>query len=79
METPIDWLQRRINTVVHLDDLQKKLINHYIMRAKAMERTELIEAFEHGYNACDLDEALEINQTMFSGERYYNDHFNQNK
>jgi len=35
------------------------------------EKEQIIEAYDKGYKACDLDEALEINKTMFSGERYY--------
>ena len=35
------------------------------------EKEQIIEAYDRGYKACDLDEALEINKTMFSGERYY--------
>jgi len=35
------------------------------------EKNQIVEAYDRGYKACDLDEALEINKTMFSGERYY--------
>jgi hypothetical protein len=35
------------------------------------EKEQIIEAYDRGYKACDLDEALEINKTMFSGEGYY--------
>jgi hypothetical protein len=35
------------------------------------EKEQIVNDFENGYKACDLDEALEINKTMFSGERYY--------
>ena len=43
------------------------------------EKEQIIEAYDRGYKACDLDEALEINKTMFSGDRYYNLTYNQNK
>jgi hypothetical protein len=36
-----------------------------------LEKEQIVEAYDRGYKACDLDEALEINKTMFSGERYY--------
>ena len=36
------------------------------------EKEQISIAYDRGYKACDLDEALEINKTMFSGERYYN-------
>jgi hypothetical protein len=41
------------------------------------EKEQIVNDFENGYKACDLDEALEINKTMFSGERYYNQTYNQ--
>ena len=43
------------------------------------EKEQIVNAYDRGYKACDLDEALEINKTMFSGERYYNQTYNQNK
>jgi hypothetical protein len=41
------------------------------------EKEQIVNDFENGYKACDLDEALEINKTMFSGERYFNQTYNQ--
>jgi hypothetical protein len=41
------------------------------------EKEQIVNDFENGYKACDLDEALEINKTMFSGERYYEQTYNQ--
>jgi hypothetical protein len=43
------------------------------------EKEQIVETYDRGYKACDLDEALEINKTMFSGERYYEQTYNQNK
>jgi hypothetical protein len=43
------------------------------------EKEQIVNAYDRGYKACDLDEALEINKTMFSGGRYYNQTYNQNK
>ena len=43
------------------------------------EKEQIVNAYEDGYVACDLDEALEINKTMFSGDRYYSNTYNQNK
>jgi hypothetical protein len=43
------------------------------------EKEQIIEAYDRGYKACDLDEALEINKTMFSGEGYYEQTYNKNK
>lgn len=39
------------------------------------EKDQLIKAYNDGYKACDLDEALEINKTMFNGEKYYIDNY----
>ncbi len=50
-----------------------------ILNAKGLEKEQIVSAYARGYKACDLDEALEINKTMFSGERYYNQTYNQNK
>lgn len=41
------------------------------------EKKQIIEAYDRGYKACDLDEALEINKTMFSGELYYDKTYKQ--
>ena len=43
-----------------------------ILNAKGLEKEQIVNAYDRGYKACDLDEALEINKTMFSGENYYN-------
>jgi hypothetical protein len=42
-----------------------------ILNAKGLEKEQIVNAYDRGYKACDLDEALEINKTMFSGESYY--------
>jgi hypothetical protein len=41
------------------------------------EKEQIVDAYDRGYKACDLDEALEINKTMFSGEKYYEQTYNQ--
>jgi hypothetical protein len=41
------------------------------------EKEQIVNAYDRGYKACDLDEALEINKTMFSGERYYEQTYNK--
>jgi len=67
-----------------IDEL--KLIEAYPMSPLVLRMaTDLLEkekeqisiAYDRGYKACDLDEALEINKTMFSGERYYEQTYNQ--
>jgi hypothetical protein len=44
-----------------------------------LEKEQIVDAYDKGYKACDLDEALEINKTMFSGERYHEQTYDQNK
>ena len=45
----------------------------------AKEKEQIISAFESGYKSCDIDEAFEINRKLASGEKYYNQTYNQNK
>ena len=35
------------------------------------EKEMIMEAWADGYESCDLDERLEINDSMFSAGRYY--------
>ena len=51
-----------------------------IFNAKTLlekEKEQIVDAYDRGYKACDLDETLEINKTMFSGERYYEQTYNK--
>ena len=51
----------------HIDDKLEK------------EKEQIIDAYEHGYEACDMDEAMEVNKKLTSGDLYYNMNYNQNK
>jgi hypothetical protein len=66
MQEHFEWLQENqlyfgipIEAIDNAEDLLEK------------EKEQIVNAYDRGYKACDLDEALEINKTMFSGERYY--------
>jgi hypothetical protein len=48
-----------------------KSYDEFISPFIELEKEQIVEAYDRGYKACDLDEALEINKTMFSGEGYY--------
>jgi len=48
-----------------------KSYDEFIIPFIELEKEQIVDAYDNGYKACDLDEALEINKTMFSGERYY--------
>jgi N-acetyl-anhydromuramyl-L-alanine amidase AmpD len=43
------------------------------------EKEQIIDAYENGYEACDMDEAMEVNKKLTSGDLYYNMNYNQNK
>ena len=43
------------------------------------EKEQIIDAYEDGYEACDLDEVMEVNKKLTSGKLYYNMNYNQNK
>lgn len=43
------------------------------------EKQQIMNAYEHGYEACDMDEAMEVNKKLTSGDLYYNMNYNQNK
>jgi hypothetical protein len=58
--------------------LVKDIIRKAVLKLEK-EKEQISIAYDRGYKACDLDEALEINKTMFSGERYYEQTYNQNK
>jgi hypothetical protein len=58
MQELMEWLDDSIPETIKEKYLEK-------------EKEQIVNDFENGYKACDLDEALEINKTMFSGERYY--------
>ena len=58
----------------YLDDIIGPSIKQKFLEK---EKEQIVNAYASGYKACDLDEALEINKTMFSGEQYYNQTYNQ--
>lgn len=55
--------------------IHEKALKKIILATKEIEKDQLIKAYNDGYKACDLDEALEINKTMFNGEEYYIDNY----
>jgi hypothetical protein len=55
----------------HIDELEEKYIEK--------EKEQIIDAYENGYEACDMDEAMEVNKKLTSGDLYYNMNYNQNK
>jgi hypothetical protein len=62
----IEWTNQYEGKMISADQV---ILKAYKMLEK--EKEQIVNAYDRGYKACDLDEALEINKTMFSGERYY--------
>jgi len=75
--TAVDWLLE--NLPLRYKNAILNTCQEEINKAKAMEKEQIIDAFEDGYESCDLDEAFEINRKLASGELYYNKTYNQNK
>jgi hypothetical protein len=49
------------------------------IKALEKEKEQIINAYEDGYEACDMDEVMEVNKKLTSGDLYYNMNYNQNK
>ena len=75
--TAVDWLLE--NLPLRYKNAILNTCQEEINQAKAMEKEQIIDAFEDGYESCDIDEAFEINRKLASGELYYNKTYNQNK
>ena len=43
------------------------------------EKEQIMNAYEAGYEACDMDEVMEVNKKLTSGDLYYNMNYNQTK
>ena len=69
MQELLEWHRKSMRSYSETN----KMIEAYFEK----EKEQIVNDFENGYKACDLDEALEINKTMFSGERYYNQTYKQ--
>jgi len=75
--TAVDWLLE--NLPLRYKNAILNTCQEEINQAKAMEKEQIIDAFEVGYKSCDIDEAFEINRKLASGELHYNMNYNQNK
>jgi hypothetical protein len=72
MKTAVEWLQAEFNK---WSEGRVFIPQDILEQAKQMEKDQIVNAFEVGYKSCDIDEALEINKTMFNGEKYYIDNY----
>ena len=64
-------------------DTQTSGLIDFLCERKAValekEKEQIMNAYEDGYEACDMDEAMEVNKKLTSGDLYYNMNYNQNK
>ena len=72
--THLEMLNHRASTVP-VDSLIDTIKVSYLN----LEKEQIMNAYEHGYEACDMDEAMEVNKKLTSGDLYYNMNYNQNK
>jgi hypothetical protein len=72
MKTAIEELIEYVNEVWGWYDDFEKISDKLLEK----EKEQIIDAFEAGYNSCDIDEAFEINRKLASGELYYDKTYN---
>lgn len=68
-------LQLAINHFDSIDDnmhLSTTQIKYILSQYLAQEKIQIIDAYEDGYESCDLDEVMEVNKKLTSGKLYYN-------
>ena len=73
MQELIDWIKE------HRDNDKILMQQHVIAKGYQLlekEKEQIVNAFEVGYKSCDIDEALEINRKLSSGEQHYNKTYN---
>jgi vacuolar-type H+-ATPase subunit E/Vma4 len=87
MKTAMQELIERLDkTEKQLEKENNLVMSSALFAAKNMalealekEKEQIINAYEDGYEACDMDEAMEVNKKLTSGDLYYNMNYNQNK
>ena len=80
----IESYERSANQYLEMKQINKASLYFRLARwAKEgyfeKEKEQIMNAYEHGYEACDMDEAMEVNKKLTSGDLYYNMNYNQNK
>ena len=66
-----DWANQYKGQMISADQVVLKA--HNLLKK---EKDQIVNAFEVGYKSCDIDEALEINMKLASGEQHYNKTYN---
>jgi hypothetical protein len=67
-ETAVEWL---VDVLSNYDSKMIELFNKEIEQAKAMEKQEIIDAYEEGHFHLELD--------SYNPEQYYNETYGGNK
>ncbi len=67
---------REIEIMLNVYNVYRVIIERDMLEK---EKENIMNAYEHGYEACDMDEAMEVNKKLTSGDLYYNMNYNQNK
>jgi hypothetical protein len=69
-QTAVEYLYKIIHARIHID----KDLSEYLKQAKEMEKQQIIDAFEKGYEngACVND-----GESIYHGGNYYNKTFKQ--
>ena len=70
-QTALEWL------INEWPILECNIPPRIIEQAKAMEKEQIMEAWQTGFTCYEFDEMHEINRTEFSAERYYNNNYKQ--
>lgn len=71
MQELLEWHRKSMRSYSETN----KMIEAYLEK----EKEQIMNAYENGYEACDMDEAMEVNKKLTSGDLYYNMNYNQNK
>ena len=70
-QTAVEWLIHQLNT--RQKPLDNSQIDELFEKAKEIEEQHIIKAWNAGYESNDIDEKYEINQSLFSAIKYYNE------
>jgi hypothetical protein len=78
-QTAVEWLEEELaaNLKTIVLNNNHRLIEDIFAKAKAMEKEQIMEAWQTGFTCYEFDEMHEINRTEFSAERYYNNNYKQ--
>ena len=79
MKTALQELLDELDLIKIVENHNFFMVKYIIEKCLQKEKEQIIDAYENGYEACDLDEVMEVNKKLTSGDLYYNMNYNQNK